>query len=84
MSPLTMILRQIIRWMIWAFENLIEKGCTQMKERGNERPKCSLPKCFTPEPDTPYPLCEGKGLSECVSCQLRADWEPDDPYGVGA
>lgn len=42
------------------------------------------PVCFVPERDNPYLLCIGGGLLECESCQLRADWEPDDPYGVGA
>lgn len=41
-------------------------------------------KCFTPEPDNPYPLCIGLGNPECEDCQLRAGWEPDDPYSVGA
>ena len=38
--------------------------------------------CFTPEEGNPYPLCTGNGLAECEDCQLRADWEPEDPYGV--
>lgn len=38
--------------------------------------------CFSPEKDTPYPLCVGKNKPECEECQLRADWEPEDPYGV--
>ena len=42
------------------------------------------PDCYTSEPDNPYPLCIGRGLPKCGECQLRADWEPDDPYGVGA
>ena len=39
-------------------------------------------KCFTPESDNPYPLCIGKNMKQCKECQLRADWEPDDPYAV--
>lgn len=46
--------------------------------------KCEFPDCFLPEADNPYPLCVGRELKECEDCQLRADWEPDDPYGVGA
>lgn len=42
------------------------------------------PDCYTSEPDNPYPLCIGRGLPKCGECQLRADQEPDDPYGVGA
>lgn len=38
--------------------------------------------CFTSEKDNPYPLCVGRNRKECEECQLRADWEPDDPYGV--
>ena len=38
--------------------------------------------CFIPEKDNPYPLCIGRELEECENCQLRADWEPEDPYGV--
>ena len=38
--------------------------------------------CFLQEKDNPYPLCIGRGLEECKDCQLRADWEPVDPYGV--
>lgn len=34
--------------------------------------------CFTPEENNPYPLCIGKDKPECVNCQLRADWEPED------
>ena len=44
--------------------------------------KYEHPKCFEPEKDNPYPLCIGRSKSECEECQLRADWEPDDPYGV--
>ena len=40
------------------------------------------PECFEPEKDNVYPLCIGKGKPECEECQLRADWEPEDPYGV--
>lgn len=39
--------------------------------------------CFLPEKNNPYPLCAGKDREECEDCQRRADWEPDDPYGVG-
>ena len=38
--------------------------------------------CFIPEKDNPYPLCIGQDLEKCKDCQLRADWEPEDPYGV--
>ncbi len=38
--------------------------------------------CFTPEEDNPYPLCVGRNLEKCRDCQLRAEWEPEDPYGV--
>lgn len=34
--------------------------------------------CFTPESNNPYPLCVGGNKPECVNCQLRADWDPDD------
>lgn len=40
------------------------------------------PDCFVPEKDNPYPLCIGRKLPECKDCQLRADWESEDPYGV--
>ena len=43
----------------------------------------NLPECFLPEKENPYPLCTGQGKPECEECQLRADWEPEDPYGVG-
>jgi hypothetical protein len=39
--------------------------------------------CFVPERNNPYPLCAGRGNPECEECQIRADWGPDDPYGVG-
>jgi hypothetical protein len=39
------------------------------------------PECFEPEKDYPYPLCVGSEKSECMKCQLRANWEPEDPYG---
>lgn len=48
-----------------------------MKENENKHPDC-----FIPEKDNPYPLCIGRKLAECKDCQLRADWEPEDPYGV--
>lgn len=38
--------------------------------------------CFIPENGNPYPLCVGRELPECRDCQIRADWEPEDPYGV--
>lgn len=38
--------------------------------------------CFVPEENNPYPLCVGRGRKECENCQLRADWEPENPYGV--
>lgn len=38
--------------------------------------------CFIPEEDNVYPLCVGRDLPECVTCQLWANWEPEDPYGV--
>lgn len=38
--------------------------------------------CFIPEENNPYPLCIGRGLPQCEDCQVRVDWEPDDPYGV--
>lgn len=38
--------------------------------------------CFVPEKGNPYPLCVGRELPECRDCQLRAEWEPEDPYGV--
>lgn len=38
--------------------------------------------CFIPEKDNPYPLCVGQDLEKCKDCQLRADWEPEDPYGI--
>lgn len=38
--------------------------------------------CFMPEKDNPYPLCVGRDLDTCKDCQRRADWEPEDPYGV--
>lgn len=37
---------------------------------------------YIPEKDNPYPLCIGRNLEECKDCQIRADWEPEDPYGV--
>ncbi len=40
--------------------------------------------CFIPEADNPYPLCVGRNLEKCKDCQIRADWEPEDPYGIGA
>lgn len=56
-------------WMEWSITEL------ELPERST---------CFTPEKDNPYPLCIGKDMGQCKECQLRADWEPDDPYGVGA
>ncbi len=38
--------------------------------------------CFIPEKDNPYPLCVGRGEEKCKDCQIRADWEPEDPFGV--
>lgn len=43
---------------------------------------CKEPECFIPEENNPYPLCVGRGFVSCEDCQLRADWEPEDPYGV--
>nr|DAM27052.1 MAG TPA: zinc-ribbon domain protein [Caudoviricetes sp.] len=40
------------------------------------------PECFEAEKNNAYPLCAGRDKIECEECQLRADWEPDDPYGV--
>lgn len=37
--------------------------------------------CFLPEEHNPYPLCIGRGRTECEECQRRADWEPSEPYG---
>lgn len=54
-----------------------------MKEKKLER-RYEKPECFMPEENNPYPLCVGRDLPDCINCQLRADWEPDDPYGVGA
>lgn len=47
------------------------------KDQSYERPEC-----FIPEKDNPYPLCAGRKLLMCGDCQLRVDWEPEDPYGV--
>lgn len=47
-----------------------------MELKGKEK------ECFTPEKDNPYPLCIGGSLEECRDCQLRADWELEDPYGI--
>ncbi len=44
--------------------------------------KYEHPECFEPEKNNAYPLCIGKDKPECEECQLRADWEPEDPYGV--
>ena len=49
-----------------------------------DKKKYEHPKCFLPEKGNPYPLCIGQGKPECEECQLRADWEPEDPYGVHA
>lgn len=49
-----------------------------------EEQVCAAPTCYISEQNNPYPLCVGQGLPECEACQLRADWELDDPYGVGA
>ncbi len=38
--------------------------------------------CFIPEENNPYPLCIGRNRDKCEGCQLRADYEPKDPYGV--
>lgn len=38
--------------------------------------------CWLPEEDNPYPLCIGRNNQECINCQLRAGWEPDNPYGI--
>ena len=48
------------------------------KDQSFERPEC-----FIPEKDNPYPLCIGRKVLMCENCQLRVDWEPEDPYGVG-
>lgn len=56
-------------WMEWSITEL------ELPERAE---------CFAPVKDNPYPLCIGKDMGQCKECQLRADWEPDDPYGVGA
>lgn len=48
-----------------------------------DKKKYEHPKCFLPEKGNPYPLCIGQGKPECEECQLRADWEPEAPYGVG-
>ena len=48
-----------------------------MKERYEK------PECIILGEDNPYPLCIGIGRAECEDCQLRAGWEPEDPYGVG-
>lgn len=47
------------------------KNCSQFKLE-----------CFLPEEDNPYPLCVGRNLKKCKDCQMRADWEPEEPYGV--
>lgn len=49
-----------------------------------EKEKYVPPKCYISEENNLYPLCVGRGLTECKDCQLRADWEPEDPYGVDA
>jgi len=53
-------------------------------KQAQEGKKYEHPECYTPEQNNPYPLCIGRDKPECEECQLRADWEPDDPYGVGA
>lgn len=40
------------------------------------------PECFKAEEGNDYPLCVGGDKAECEECQLRADREPEDPYGV--
>lgn len=47
------------------------------KDQSYERPKC-----FITEKDNPYPLCFGRKLLMCEDCQLRVDWEPEDPYDI--
>lgn len=52
------------------------KNNMELKVKEN---KCE---CYIPEKDNPYPLCVGQDLEKCEDCQIRADWEPEDPYGV--
>lgn len=52
------------------------------KVKGNMELKYKEDNCFIPEKDNPYPLCIGQNLEKCKNCQLRVDWEPEDPYGV--
>lgn len=47
-----------------------------MSDKGNH------PDCFIPEKNNPYPLCIVSDEEKYKGCQLRADWEPEDPYGV--
>lgn len=37
---------------------------------------------YTRKKNNQYPLCIGRNLEKCEDCQIRADWEPEDPYGV--
>lgn len=52
------------------------EGVRGMIDKGNYQD------CFIPEKDNPYPLCIGRDEEKCKDCQLRADWEPEDPYRV--
>ena len=31
--------------------------------------------CFEPEKNNPYPLCEGKGWSDCLTCSLYKNYD---------
>ncbi|MEY8507202.1 hypothetical protein AALA78_03055 [Lachnospiraceae bacterium 42-17] len=79
-------------WIEWSITELelpdstVKAVMTDLKsDIQNERIQEKIPQleiCFSPEPNNPYPLCIGKGMEKCKECQLRADWEPDDPYGI--
>ena len=66
-----------------AEQSISNEAKEQLLYRVMKKGKKSVPEmqhCFIPEKDNPYPLCVGRGFSECEECQLRADWEPDDLY----
>ena len=58
------------------------QDCGEPIEWKEDELNYEYPECFKPEKDNPYPLCVGKDNPECEECQLHADWEPEDPYGV--
>ena len=57
----------------------VDEAIEALEDKLNRRPAPeNKPPCYTAEKDNPYPLCVGRGMTECAHCCLWMDYEPEE------